>query len=48
MLAVCENRIVRKERLRKLKLETWTQIKDEAGALKIESDEEALRRGIVS
>lgn len=32
-----------KERLKKLKIETWTQIKDEAGMLKIESDEEAFR-----
>src|SRR3989304_4109992 len=32
-----------KERLRKLKLEMWVQIKDEAGTLKIESDEEALK-----
>ena len=32
-----------KERLRKLKLETWIQIKDEAGTLKIESNEEALK-----
>src|SRR3990167_2611819 len=32
-----------KERLKKLKLEAWVQIKDEAGTLKIESDEEALK-----
>jgi transposase len=32
-----------KERLKKLKLETWTQRKDEAGMLKIESDEEAFK-----
>ena len=32
-----------KERLKKLKLEAWVQIKDEAGTLKIESNEEALQ-----
>ncbi|MDN3514919.1 MAG: IS1634 family transposase, partial [Candidatus Brocadia sp.] len=32
-----------KERLKKLKLETWVRIKDEAGTLKIERDEEALK-----
>ncbi|MDN3515939.1 MAG: hypothetical protein NG747_16300 [Candidatus Brocadia sp.] len=31
------------EKLRKLKLEAWVQIKDEAGILKIESDEEAFK-----
>ncbi|OOP55339.1 MAG: hypothetical protein AYP45_15310, partial [Candidatus Brocadia carolinensis] len=33
-----------KERLKKLKLEAWAQIKDESGTLKIESNEEALNR----
>jgi len=32
-----------KERLRKLKLEMWAQIKDDGGILKIESNEEALQ-----
>jgi len=32
-----------KERLKKLKLEMWAQIKDDAGILKIESNEEALQ-----
>ncbi len=32
-----------KERLRKLKLEGWVQIREESGALKIESDEAALK-----
>ena len=32
-----------KERLKKLKLETWIQIKDEAGTLKIESNEDAFK-----
>ena len=32
-----------KEKLRKLKIEPWIQIKDEAGTLKIESNEEALK-----
>ncbi|NUO07265.1 MAG: hypothetical protein HUU08_01065 [Candidatus Brocadia sp.] len=31
------------EKLRKLKLETWVRIKDEAGTLKIERDEEAFK-----
>lgn len=32
-----------KERVKKLKLEAWAQIKDESGTLKIESNEEALK-----
>lgn len=32
-----------KEKLKKLKLEAWVQIKDEAGMLKIERGEEALQ-----
>ncbi|OOP56996.1 MAG: hypothetical protein AYP45_06135, partial [Candidatus Brocadia carolinensis] len=32
-----------RERIKKLKLETWTRIKDESGTLKIESNEEALK-----
>ncbi|MBV6517849.1 MAG: IS1634 family transposase ISPph1 [Candidatus Brocadia fulgida] len=32
-----------KEKLKRLKLEGWVRIKDEAGTLKIESDEEALK-----
>lgn len=34
---------VSKERLKKLRLEAWVQIKDEARVLRIERDEEALR-----